>query len=265
MKKLLIMLTAGILLLMPTANFAQAPALGAASSFALFTSVGAFNLSGPADISMVTGDVGTNAGAFYGFPPGTLIGQKHIEDAISLQAAADLSLAYGYLSTLSGSVLGSLLGNGQILSPGIYSIGSAATLNGNLTLNGEGNPNAIFIIKVGGALATSNFTNVFLINSASLQNVYWQIDGAFTLGDYSVFRGTVIANGQIELLEGSSLAGRGLTIAGSILMHNNQVTLTDGSIIPVTIPTLTEWALILLGVFLLGIGVFYIVHRRQVC
>jgi hypothetical protein len=31
------------------------------------------------------------------------------------------------------------------------------------------------------------------------------------------------------------------------------------------IPTLSEWALILLGVFLLGVGVFYIVQRRQVC
>jgi hypothetical protein len=34
---------------------------------------------------------------------------------------------------------------------------------------------------------------------------------------------------------------------------------------PPAIPTLSEWALILLGVFLLGVGVFYIMQRRQVC
>ena len=219
-------MTVVTLLSYPQVNFGQAaPDLGAASSFALFTSVGAFNLSGPSDVSYVTGDVGTNAGAFYGFPPGTLIGQKHVADAVTAQAATDLATAYGYLSTLGGSVLGVTLGSGQILTPGVYNTGAASTLTGDLTLDAEGDPNALFIIRIGGAFATGTYSNVFLINGASLCNVYWQVMGAFTLGDYSVFRGTVIASGQIELLEGSSLLGRALTTAGAILLHNNIVTI----------------------------------------
>ena len=54
---------------------AVAPPLGAASSFVLFTSVGAFDNVGP---SVIRGDIGTNAGAFSGFPPGVVTGSIHV-------------------------------------------------------------------------------------------------------------------------------------------------------------------------------------------
>ena len=56
-----------------------------------------------------------------------------------------------------------------------------------------------------------------------MNNVYWQINGAFSLGAGSVFYGTVIVNGAINLLEASSLTGRGLSKAGAIYLHNNVV------------------------------------------
>lgn len=83
----------------------------------------------------------------------------------------------------------------------------------------------MFIFKINGQLSTNTFSNVILINSASLCNVYWQINGAFSLGDSSVFRGTLLINGAISLLEGSSLFGRGLSRAGAIDLHNNIVTI----------------------------------------
>ena len=51
--------------------FSQNVNLGAASTFAVFTSSGAFNNTGP---TIITGDIGTNAGAFSGFPPGIVNG-----------------------------------------------------------------------------------------------------------------------------------------------------------------------------------------------
>lgn len=224
---LLSMLTAIVLLAPPLESMGQAPDLAGASGFALFTSVGAFNVSGAGDVSSVTGDVGTNAGAFYGFPPGLLDGQKHVEDAISLQASQDLAAAYAALSLLSGSVLGVTLGGGQTITPGIYDTGAAASIGGELILDGEGDPDALFIIKIGGALTTGTYSTVTLINGASSSNVYWHIDGAFSLGDYSIFRGIILANGQIELLEGSTLEGQGLSIAGAILLHSNNVSLNE--------------------------------------
>lgn len=220
--RLLIMLSAFLLIFMPNVSFAQAPDLGITSSFALFTAVGSFDNTGA---TIVTGDVGTNVGAFTGFPdPGTIIGETHVVDPVSVQAAIDVDVAYSYLfAVTNGPVLGTTLGNNQVLTPNVYALGGASSLNGDLILDGEGDPNAIFIFKIDGALSTSTFSNIILINSASMCNVYWQINGKFELGENSVFRGTVIANGDIMLLEGASLFGRGLSREGAISLHNNIV------------------------------------------
>ena len=115
-------------------------------------------------------------------------------DPVSAQAATDVGIAYGYLAGLTcGSVLTTPLGNGQILAPNIYCIGTAAVLNANLTLDGGGNPGAIFIFQIGGALSTNPFSNILLINGANLCNVYWQIDGALNIGGNTLFQGTVLA------------------------------------------------------------------------
>jgi hypothetical protein len=229
--KLLIVVMAVALVIMPTISFGQtSPDLGVASGFALFTAGGAFNNTGA---SIITGDVGTKVGAFAGFgtpvgSPGTLIGSIHVADPTSVQAGTDVLAAYGELSgTTDNFVLNTPLET-QILIPGVYHSVGAAALNGEITLDAQNNPNAIFIIKINGALTVGAGSNVKLINSASLCNVYWQIyGGAFELGAGSIFRGTIIASGQIELLEGSSLYGRGLSTAGAILLHNNIVTISS--------------------------------------
>jgi len=222
MKSKLLLILISVFIINPKVNFAQAPDLGSTSGFALFTAAGAFDNM---ETTNITGDIGTNVGAVTGFPPGTIVGQLHVVDPVSTQAATDVETAYSYLSGLGGTVLGVSIVNGQILTPGIYNTGAASTLNGNLTLDGQGNPDALFIIRIGGAFAAGISSNVILINSASLCNVYWQIGGQFDLGDSSVFRGTIIADGAINLLEGSSLIGRGLSRGGAISLHNNIVTL----------------------------------------
>lgn len=200
--------------IIPKINFAQVPALGRASTFALFTSAGAFSNSGT---SVITGDIGTNAGALTGFPPGTLSGNIYIADSVTTLAATNLGTAYTSLSTLTcDTTIGASLGNGQILTPKVYCITTLATINGNLTLNALGNPNAVFIIKVNGALSTGISAKILLINSANINNVFWQVNGAFTLGDSSIFRGTILTNGALNLLPNSAILGRGLTTAGAI-------------------------------------------------
>jgi hypothetical protein len=108
-------------ILLPKIIFSQAPNLGATSSFVLFTAAGAFSNDGA---SVATGDIGTNVGAFTGFPPGIVIGQIHVADAVTAQAAADVDVAYMYLEGLTcGLVIGTTLGSGQILTPDIYCLG----------------------------------------------------------------------------------------------------------------------------------------------
>lgn len=210
-----------IQLFFPKEIFAQVPDLGTASSFTLFTASGAFNNVGA---TFLTGNIGTKAGEFNGFPPGTLDGQIHIEDSISANAAADVEAAYNYLSGITcGIIIGTSLGNNQVLTPNVYCLGGAPSiLNGDLILDGEGDSNALFIFKIDGALSTGSLSNIVLINSACWCNVYLQINGAFELGDSSVFEGTIIANGAINLLNGSSIIGRGLSRGGAI--NTNTIT-----------------------------------------
>jgi hypothetical protein len=212
-----------LLITLPKIHFGQAPALGRVPTFTLFTSGGAFTNSGA---SVITGDIGTHVGALTGFPPGSIIGSIHVADSVTALAATNLGTAYASLNSLTcDSTIGATLGYGQILTPKTYCITTLATINGNLTLNAQGNPNAVFVIKVNGALSTGNATNILLINSADFNNVYWQVNGAFTLGDSSIFRGTLIANGAISLLPKSSILGRGLTTAGAISIQNTSNTL----------------------------------------
>ena len=206
-KTLLFLLTAITMFFFPKVNFGQAPALGSTSSYAVFTANGAFNNLGA---TQITGDIGTNVGAFSGFPPGVVIGQTHIADASSAQAATDVDIAYSSFG-VACSVIGTTLGNNQLLMPNTYCTGAASTLNGNLILDAQGNPNALFIIKIGGALSTTTSSSVTLVNSASACNVYWQVNGAVSLGINSNFVGTILANGAISLAQGASLSGRALS------------------------------------------------------
>lgn len=217
----------------PNLNFGQSPNLGTATNFALFTSVGAFDNVGA---THVTGDIGTNLGAFSGFPPGIVVGQIDIADPISAQAAIDVNLAYTDLNGIAcDSVIGTSLGSNQVLFPNVYCLGGISVLNGDLILDGQGNPNALFIFKVDGALSTSAFSNIILIDSASLCNVYWQINGAVELGDSSIFKGNIIANGAINLLESAYLLGRGLSRQGAISLNSNMVAVGMLSIDPLAI------------------------------
>lgn len=229
--KAIFFITAFTLLCLPQSNFAQAPNLGTASTFALFTAVGAFNNTGA---TIVTGDVGTHVGLFNAFPEGTLIGQIHVADPVSAQAAIDVNSAYAYLIGLTcDSVIGTTLGNNQVLCAKVYCLGAASVLNGDLILDGQGNPNSVFIFKINGAFSSGVSARVVLINGASMENVYWQINGAVDLGDSTVFRGTIIANGAISLLESTSLFGKALSIAGAINLHHNTVDIGSAISLPI--------------------------------
>lgn len=172
MKKKL--LTVTLLFLIAHITQGQNIRLGSTATFAIYTASGAINNVGN---TVIRGDVGTHAGAFNGFPLGIINGATHIADAASAQALIDVNVLNSDLSTQNcGITLGVGLGNNQTLSPNVYCTGAASTINGNLILNGQNNPNSLFIIKIGGALATAPNSTVSLINGASLCNVFFQVN-----------------------------------------------------------------------------------------
>src|ERR1035437_4870132 len=132
-KFLLIIVTTLIPLFIPILNFGQAPNLGTAANFVLFSSVGAVGNTG---ISQITGNVGTNGGAITGF--GNVNGVMHNADAATAQAVIDLQAAWFYLANLPPtSVIGPVLGSGQTLLAGWDTIAAAGSVVGSLTFDAQ--------------------------------------------------------------------------------------------------------------------------------
>ncbi len=196
-----------------------APVLASTECFALFTADGALSNSG---VTKVSGDVGTNVGATTGFDALLVKGMIHAgPDTTTAKAAADLLIAYAYLDTLPYDIellYPAQLGNGLVLTPHTYIMQAAATLTDTLTLNAMGKADAVFVIKINGALSTGTHSNVSLINGAQSKNVYWLVDGAVNFGDSTIFRGTLISNnGALGAFPtGVLIDGRALLTAGAL-------------------------------------------------
>lgn len=216
MKNLLPKSLCGILLLFPFFSFGQAPTLGTTQDFVLFSSNGALSNTG---VSHLTGNVGTNSGSSTGF--GNVNGGMHDNDLVSAQAAADLLLLYAELnSTIPTDFPGLLLGNGDTLQAGVFSIPAAATLNLDLILDAEGDQNAIFIFQIDGSFSVNSNSKIKLINGAQACNVFWSVDGLIDVSSGSFMRGTLLANNAAILLNvGDTLEGRALSINGAITIN----------------------------------------------
>ncbi len=196
-----------------------APSLGAAACYALFSSNGAVSNSG---VTFVTGDVGTNTGLATGFNTVNVNGTVHpIPDGSTAQCATDLLSAYNYINTLTNDIellYPAQFGKNLVLTPHTYLLNAATVFTDSLYLNAQGNPNAVFVIKINGALSTSTYSRVKLINGTQSKNVYWKIEGAVTINNYSIFRGTLICNnGSLGAINtGVFVDGRALTTNGAL-------------------------------------------------
>lgn len=217
-------------LLTANATAQTAPNLGTAGTFGAFSGAGAIGNTG---LTVVTGDIGTYVGAFTGFPPGIYTGAKHVADPAALTAKNDLILAYNSLNDATHAVsfdtaLGATMGNGQVLTPRTYGRSDLTTIGGSLTFDAKGNAGAIFIVKIRAALNVAKNTQILLANGAQAANIYWAVDGAVSILDNSVFKGTILANGAIHLYGGSTLEGRALAVVGAITLASNRVAIPGG-------------------------------------
>lgn len=135
-RKLVIKVSILILFLLVSFGVTAAAAdLGTAVNFSMFTSIGALS---NVNSSTITGDVGSNSGAISGFGlPTVLNGTLYSPGATTALVAIDLLAAYNELMIVpvTDATHAAAFGSGETVGPGVYTIGSAATLAGNLTLD----------------------------------------------------------------------------------------------------------------------------------
>lgn len=207
-----------------------APPLNSVACYTVFSGNGEVTNTG---ISFVTGDIGTNVGLTSGFQQENVTGTIHPNPNVSTaQCAADLNNVYTYLNTLPVDIellFPAAFGQDLVLTPHTYLMNAATVLTGSVILNGQDNPDAVFVIKINGALSTGTYANIELINGTQAKNVFWKIDGAISLNDYTNFKGTVIGNnGAVILNLGVQIEGRVLSTSGGITTFGINAVMTPG-------------------------------------
>jgi hypothetical protein len=208
--------------------------LGTASAYSVLGGQAVTN-TGPSTLS---GDLGVSPGtAITGFPPGKADGATYAGDAQAAQAQSDLVTGYNQAAgeAPTADVAGDLVGKN--LTAGVYKSTGPIALSGTLTLNGQGDPDSVFVFQVASTLITASASNVSLINGAQACNVFWQVGSSATLGTASKFTGTIMALTSVTVTTGTVVEGRALARNGAVTLDDD--TFTTPSCATTTPPTTT--------------------------
>ena len=199
--------------------------LGSAANFIIIagstiTSTGATVVTG--------GNMALSPGSsITGFPPGVLItpGVMDITNAVAAQAQLDLTTAYNDAAGLANPAALPADLSGLTLTPGLYKAATSTMIStGNLTLNGQGNANAVFIFQIGSTLTTGTGTQIILTGGTQPQNIFWQVGSSATLGVGSTFDGTILAFTSISVDTNASVMGQLFARNGAVTLETNAVT-----------------------------------------
>ena len=213
--------------------------LGQASTYAVLSGASVGNTVSPpaGPHTTLRGDLGVKVATEpTGFPPGVVTGTSRIGTAAAAAAHADAVTAYTEVKDRTGgaALAGALAG--ATISPGLHTIAGAASNTTTVTLDGGGNPNAVFVFQINGAMAFAAGSHVVLTNGAQASRVFWQVNGAGAVGANAEFAGTLMAMDAVAMGAGTMVNGRAFARNGALTLDANEfyssppaVAITGGS------------------------------------
>ncbi|WP_433435268.1 ice-binding family protein [Nonomuraea sp. CA-141351] len=194
-------------------------------------------------LTTLTGELVVNPGSeVVGFPPGEVRGEIHLGgDAHGTEEKEDAVAAYREADgRASNSVIPPQLG-GLTLSPGVYeSTDGTFRIDGTLTLDARGEPDAVFIFQADSVLTTARVSNIDLVNGAQDNNVFWQVGADASLGKYSTFRGNLLAWNSISVAFGAAVYGRTMALNEALHFEGTDILPATRVTLPVNPPTSTS-------------------------
>jgi hypothetical protein len=249
---------------------ATAPNLGSTSPYGVVSST--FTNSNTAPQTIVNGAVcfttgpvtpplTITGGTVTPCPPATGLDQGFA--LANLNGQACTSLGAGAVA-LDSIIIGS--NPPGTIPPGCYSSGGAmnVTLSTTVTLNGAG----VYVFRPGGALNTGANSSVVLAGGACASDVFWAPVGATTLGANAAlsltptFVGNILDAAGITIGHFANLTGRALAFGGTVTTDANTITVPScAAFVAGGIPTLSDWAMVMLAA-LLAIAGFTALRRR---
>ena len=246
--------------------------LGVLSNYALYTNLGAVSNTG---VTGIDGNIGSNSGSATGFENSIIAGSFNIANASTAQAKIDVENAYNSLMALPNTVpsdagilpqvlfphdssFGSTAPGGETVNAGVYFINASGSLGGTLLLDGQNNPNAIFVFKFASSFTVAAGAKMILINGARQCNVFWiggagVPTGAIAIGAGAVLKGTFLSHngacgsGASVFLGGRLLSTSGAVTSYSAVIFNNPVCITSKSLKTPAIEAVTDSRNVLSG------------------
>jgi type VI secretion system secreted protein VgrG len=142
------------------------------------------------------------------------------------QAKGDLTTAYNDAAGRGPGAVDEANADlgGLTLTPGLYNSSGTLALTGNLTLDAQGNSNAVFIFQVASSLTVAPGSQVILSGGANSANIFWQVGTSAALGTTVIFQGTILAAQSVTLATGAVLDGRALAMNGEVTLEKNTIT-----------------------------------------
>jgi hypothetical protein len=209
--------------------------LGLTGGFAILSYAGITNTGA----TIITGDVGVSplAGSYMsGFGTPNVVGTIYGVDATGparavpfpsmlTQAMVDLTTAFNDAKGRTVNPIG-VSGNigGQTLYSGLYkSTGSLEISSGDLTLDAQGDVNAVWIFQIASGFNMTSGRQVFLSGGAKASNIFWQVGSEATFGTTCVMKGTIMAYTTITFATGASLEGRALALTAAVTLQSNVI------------------------------------------
>lgn len=221
-----LVISTALALLHQEAQAISTVSLGDATGFAVLAG-SEITVAGTVNSTIITGDIGT-------YPTETITGLGNVilnginqtGNAITVNAKTALGMAYTDAATRAYDVTyaGGFDLVGLTLAPGVYNNASSFALSGTLTLDGKGDPNAVWIFQAGSTLTTASHSSVALTGGAQACNVFWQVGSSATLGTGTDFQGSILALTSITLNTDATVAGRVLAQNGAVTLDNNTIT-----------------------------------------
>ncbi|MBO3100382.1 ice-binding family protein [Cellulomonas fengjieae] len=198
--------------------------LGAGASFAVLAYAGVTSTG----TTVVGGDVGSFPTASV---PGSLVlvdgAVNHGGDVVTQQAKLDLVTAYGSASSQTPDPLAGVELAGLTLEPGVYDTGGVIELNGNLTLDANGDPAAVFIFQSTATLLAGAGSSITFVDGATACNLYWRVPSSAAIQAGAQFAGTILAEATIAFGAGATLTGRAMSQSGQVTLIGNTIDLPD--------------------------------------
>ena len=224
-----------VVMLLQQNAMAQTVDLGTASSFGVLAGSGITNTGA----TTINGDIGTfPTTSIIGLGTVTLNGVNNAGNAVTQQAKTDLVTAYNDAAGRAPTTVFAPVFDlgGLTLTPGVYNNLTSFGLTGTLTLDGLGDPNAVWVFQTGSTLITASGSNVSLLNSAQACHVFWQIGSSATLGTNSDFAGNILALTSITLNTGATVNGSVLARNGAVVLDANSITVAVCALPPSPVP-----------------------------